>query len=319
MSYFVHPQGLCETTSVGQGTRIWAFAHVLPGAIIGRDCNICDHVFIENKVVLGDRVTVKCGVQLWDGLQIEHDVFIGPNATFSNDPFPRSKQHQATIPSTIIRRNASIGAGAVILPDLTIGQNSMIGAGAVVTTSVPPNAIVMGNPGRIVGYVDTVKSSSRRYAFTDMTAADDEPSLMDTIVRGVVIHKLKLVEDIRGNLAVGEFTRSVPFVPQRYYTIFDVPGSRVRGQHALRSCHQFLICVRGSCVVVTDDAKNRQEVILDQPNMGLHVPPMIWSTLYKFTADAVLMVFASTFYDPSDYVRDYEDYLILKSASAPAQ
>src|SRR5215472_12037932 len=106
MNYFVHPQGICESSAIGEGTRIWAFAHVLPGAVIGRDCNICDHVFIENKVILGDRVTVKCGVQLWDGLQVENDVFIGPNATFSNDPFPRSKQYQTIIPSTIIRRNA---------------------------------------------------------------------------------------------------------------------------------------------------------------------------------------------------------------------
>ncbi len=91
--FMVHPQGLCETTHVGEGTRIWAFSHVLPGASLGRDCNICDHVFIENDVVLGDRVTVKCGVQLWDGLRIEDDVFIGPNATFTNDRFPRSKQY----------------------------------------------------------------------------------------------------------------------------------------------------------------------------------------------------------------------------------
>jgi len=97
MPVFVHPQGLCESQSVGEGTRVWAFAHVLPGARIGRDCNICDHVFVENDVVLGDRVTVKCGVQLWDGLRVADDVFIGPNATFTNDPFPRSKQHRSPL------------------------------------------------------------------------------------------------------------------------------------------------------------------------------------------------------------------------------
>ena len=92
MSAFVHPQGLCESPTVGDGTRIWAFAHVLPGARIGRDCNICDHVFVENDVVIGDRVTLKCGVQLWDGLRVGDDVFVGPNATFCNDEFPRSRQ-----------------------------------------------------------------------------------------------------------------------------------------------------------------------------------------------------------------------------------
>ena len=101
MSAFVHPMALCETDAIGEGTRIWAFAHVLPGASIGEDCNICDHVFIEDDVVVGDRVTVKCGVQLWDGMRVEDDVFIGPNATFTNDPFPRSKQSRRSIARTV--------------------------------------------------------------------------------------------------------------------------------------------------------------------------------------------------------------------------
>ena len=151
MSAFVHPQGLCETTNVGDGTRVWAFAHVLPGARIGRDCNVCDHVFIENDVVVGDRVTLKCGVQLWDGLRVEDDVFIGPNATFTNDPQPRSKEHLPEYPLTTVRRGASIGANATILPGLHIGRSSMIGAGAVVTKDVPPHTLVVGNPARLAG------------------------------------------------------------------------------------------------------------------------------------------------------------------------
>src|SRR6187431_1820384 len=140
--YFVHPQALCESASIGAHTRVWAFAHVLPGARIGADCNICDHVFIENDVVLGDRVTVKCGVQLWDGLRAGDDVFIGPNATFTNDQFPRSKQRPSEFLRTVVSRKASIGANATILPGVTIGQNAMVGAGAVVTRDVPANAIV---------------------------------------------------------------------------------------------------------------------------------------------------------------------------------
>lgn len=154
---FVHPQALCETTAVGEQTRVWAFAHILPGAIIGRDCNICDHVFIENDVVLGDRVTVKSGVQLWDGLRISDDVFIGPNTTFSNDKYPRSKHYQRPIQETHVGRGASIGGGATILPGLRIGARAMVGAGAVVTHDVPPRAVVSGNPARIVGYVDTMR------------------------------------------------------------------------------------------------------------------------------------------------------------------
>ena len=152
--YFEHPHALVETKKIGAGTRVWAFAHILPGARIGADCNLCDHTFIENDVVLGDRVTVKCGVQIWDGCRVEDDVFIGPNVTFTNDPEPRSKRHLESYPETRVCRGASIGANATILPGITIGRQSVVGAGAVVTRSVPPYAVVMGNPARIVRYVD---------------------------------------------------------------------------------------------------------------------------------------------------------------------
>jgi len=155
MKYFIHPQGLCESTNIGDNTRIWAFTHILPGAVIGSDCNICDHVFIENDVRIGNKVTIKCGVQIWDGITIEDNVFIGPNATFTNDKFPRSKIYPEEFLHTVVKKNASIGANATILPGLTIGENAMIGAGSVVVESVPPNAIVVGNPAKIVGQADT--------------------------------------------------------------------------------------------------------------------------------------------------------------------
>lgn len=151
-AYFKHPQALVESEHVGAGTRIWAFAHVLPGAVIGVDCNICDHVFIENDVRVGNRVTVKCGVQLWDGIVLEDDVFVGPNATFTNDRFPRSKKPPEEFLKTIVRSGASIGANATILPGIEIGTNAMVGAGAVVTQDVPANAVVTGNPAQIHGY-----------------------------------------------------------------------------------------------------------------------------------------------------------------------
>jgi len=152
--YFVHEKALCESDNVGSGSRVWAFTHVLPGARIGQDCNICDHVFIENDVLIGDRVTVKCGVQVWDGITIEDDVFIGPNATFTNDHFPRSKVYPDSFPKTLVKRGASLGANCTILPGLTIGENAMVGAGAVVTRDVADNVIVVGNPARVVGPVD---------------------------------------------------------------------------------------------------------------------------------------------------------------------
>jgi len=125
----------------------------LAGAEIGSDCNICAHCFIENDVVVGDRVTIKNGVQLWDGLRIEDDVFIGPNATFTNDPSPRSKC-DFTLLQTTVKKGASIGANATILPGLTIGTKAMIGAGAVVLSNVPDRAVVVGNPAKIIKYVE---------------------------------------------------------------------------------------------------------------------------------------------------------------------
>lgn len=148
---FVHERALVEQgATIGSGTRVWAFAHVLGGAVVGRDCNICDHTFIENDVVIGDRVTIKCGVQLWDGIYIEDDVFLGPNATFTNYSFPRSKQYLDVVPRTLIRRGASVGANATILPGVTVGERAMIGAGAVVTRDVEARVLVVGSPARFV-------------------------------------------------------------------------------------------------------------------------------------------------------------------------
>lgn len=150
MSAQIHPLADVNSDDIGDGTRIWQFAVVLQGAKIGRDCNICAHSFIEGGAVIGDRVTVKSGVFLWDGLVVEDDVFLGPNATFTNDLHPRSKDHKP-YPVTTIRRGASIGAGAVILPGLTVGEGAMVGAGAVVTKSVPDGETWAGNPARRLG------------------------------------------------------------------------------------------------------------------------------------------------------------------------
>jgi acetyltransferase-like isoleucine patch superfamily enzyme/dTDP-4-dehydrorhamnose 3,5-epimerase-like enzyme len=304
--FYVHPQALCESTALGKNTRVWAFAHVLPGARIGEDCNICDHVFIENDVIIGDRVTVKCGVQLWDGLRVADDVFIGPNATFSNDKYPQSKRYQEAVLQTHIGRGASIGGGASILPGLRVGSRAMVGAGAVVTHDVPARAIVSGNPARIVGYVDATRRPTQTATLEPGTG-----TIVPTGVDGVTLHRMVLVLDLRGTLSAGEFASHVPFVPKRYFMVFDVPGRDVRGEHAHRKCHQFLVCARGSVAVVVDDGTTSEEVTLDAPNLGLYLPPMVWAVQYKYSADALLLVFASDPYDPADYIRDYEEFRAL--------
>lgn len=150
MAIYIHEKAICDSEDIGDGTRIWAFVHILKGARIGKNCNICDNVFIENDVTIGDNVTVKCGVQLWDGLDIRNNVFIGPNVTFCNDLFPRSKHYPAKFLKTIVEEGASIGANATILPGIRIGKSVMVGAGSVVVKDVPDSVVVVGNPARVV-------------------------------------------------------------------------------------------------------------------------------------------------------------------------
>lgn len=298
--FFVHPQGICESNQVGARTRVWAFSHVLPGAVIGQDCNINDHVFVENDVIIGDRVTLKSGVQIWDGIRLGDDVFVGPNATFTNDRFPRSKQYPEAFPHTTIEEGASIGGGAVILPGIRVGRRAMIGAGAVVTKDVPPYAIVVGNPGRIMGYAETAGSTT------------STPSTTVTVPEGLAT--LRTVSDIRGDLLPIDLPDDLPFTPRRVFFVHGVPSKEVRGEHAHHRCEQFLVCVTGSVSCIVDDGTTRHEYVLDNPSKGLHMPAMTWGTQYDYSSDAVLVVFASERYDDADYIRDYEEFVSLAHA-----
>jgi acetyltransferase-like isoleucine patch superfamily enzyme/dTDP-4-dehydrorhamnose 3,5-epimerase-like enzyme len=303
--YFKHKHAIVESRNVGKGTKVWAFAHILPGAVVGSNCNICDHTFIENDVCIGDRVTIKCGVQLWDGVVLEDDVFVGPNATFTNDRFPRSQQYPREFLKTVVRRGASIGANATVLGNLVIGERAMIGAGAVVTRDVPPNAIVVGNPARIIGY----DSASMFNPPDTRAAAIPDTGAIKTKVANVTFHRLPVVEDPRGRLSFAEIGRHVPFEVKRYFLVFAVPSKDIRGEHSHRKQHQFLICVHGSCHVMADDGVDRQEFILDSPTLGVYLPPKVWGAQYKYSPDAVLLVLTSGFYDAEDYVRDYSEFL----------
>ena len=148
MPSFIHPLSDVQSSQIGENTRIWQFCVVLPEAQIGSDCNICSNVFIENDVIIADRVTVKCGVQIWDGIRIADEVFIGPNVTFTNDAFPPSQKPFVKYPITTIHRGASVGANATILPGVSIGSGAIVGAGAVVTKDIPAGELWLGNPAR---------------------------------------------------------------------------------------------------------------------------------------------------------------------------
>ena len=295
VSVFVHAAGICESNNVGEGTRIWAFAHVLGGARIGRDCNICDHVFIENDVVIGDAVTIKSGVQLWDGVRLGHRVFVGPNASFTNDLFPRSRRYPGSFLQTIVEDDASVGANATILPGVRIGYQAMIGAGAVVVNDVPARSIVVGNPGRVVGYADAIEEEKAAGALEDS---------------GVHMVRLNSHSDARGRLIAAE-TTALPFEPKRLFLVDCVSSGAARGGHAHRSCHQLLVAVAGQMKVAVDDGRRARVVVMDTPEFGWHLPPMIWSMQFGHTNGAVLLVMASHPYDRSDYVSDYAEFINL--------
>lgn len=304
----IHSSSDVQSTNIGKETRVWQYCIILSNAKIGVNCNICSHVLIENDVVVGNDVTVKSGVQLWDGLRVGDGVFIGPNATFANDPFPRSKKYPEKFLKTVIGSNASIGANATILPGITIGAGAMIGAGAVVTKSVPPNAIVIGNPGVITGY--TGIDAGKPNPITSSTTTDKENNTaLDLGVGSAKLYELPHVPDMRGSLSVAEYEKHIPFIPMRCFWVFDVPSREVRGEHAHKELHQYLICVKGSVNVVLDDGLTRTELVLDKPHLGLHIPPLVWGVQYKYSENAVLLVLASATYDSNDYLRNYEEFV----------
>jgi UDP-2-acetamido-3-amino-2,3-dideoxy-glucuronate N-acetyltransferase len=295
MNSLQHPTAIVETPCVGAGTFIGAFAHILSGARIGDECRIGGHTFIERDVVVGDRVIVERGVQLWDGVTLEDDVFVGPNATFTNRGFP-----PAEVRRTRVKSGASIGANATLLPGVTIGERAVIGAGAVVTRNVPPHAIVAGNPARIIGYI-----GAKLAAPGAESSIPGVPGAHPSRVTGVTIHRLPLVRDLRGYLTVAE---PLPFEVKRMFMVFDVPSRDVRGEHAHRTLHQFMVCVHGECHLIVDDGQKKEEIVMNSPEIGVHVPPLVWAIQYRHAADAVLLVMASEPYDAADYIRDYNEF-----------
>lgn len=297
----IHPLSDVQSSTIGEGTKIWQYCVILPSAKIGNNCNICAQCFIENDVVIGNNVTIKCGVQLWDGITIEDQVFIGPNVTFTNDRFPRSQQRPESFARTYVKLGASIGANATFLPGVTVGQNAMVGAGSVVTTDVPPGAVVTGNPARV-----------QRYAkeFSEPLSDGATKAIhQDLKIAGVKWYDLKQVHDSRGQMTIAQWNENFPFKPERIFFVQGVPIGKVRGGHAHHECQQLLLAISGKVKVVVDDGIQKREVLLEKGSRALLIPAGIWATQYGHSEDCLLVVFASHGYEEDDYVRNYDQYL----------
>lgn len=220
----------------------------------------------------------------------------------------------------IVRAGARLGAASVIGEGVVIGQGAHVRPGAVVLRTVPPNAIVEGNPAQVVGYSVSGRGPALRPAprLIDIHSYPDmpRPGRVELGVGGSELFLMRRVSDARGALTVGELPSELPFVPARYFAVFDVPSQELRGEHAHKVCQQFLICLHGSCRVLLDDGEQRCEVALDRPDMGVFMPAKIWGTQYRYSNDAVLLVFASRSYEADDYLRTYEEFLTdLKAQS----
>jgi len=269
----IHPTAVCDTRELGSGVMIGSHSSVEEGARIGND------------------VIIKSGVHLYCGMVVEDGVHIGTNATFASARLPGDSQ--GTDQPIVLRKGCVIGANATLCAGVTVGEQ----------------AIVAGNPAKVVGFADTPATHVQAPA-----RSSGHVQQIESKVRGVRAFQLPFISDPRGNLTVGEFERGLPFAPLRYFITFDVPSASMRGEHAHKECEQFLICVRGSCNVVVDDGTQREEFVLDRPTFGVYVPPMVWATEYKHSADSTLMVFASHHYDPADYIRDYDEFLAATKA-----
>ena len=251
---------------------------------------------IDPLATTGAGSTVGQGSILTGRCIIGEDVVIGPGCVLD-----------ARDGTLVVESGARIGAAATIGHPVTVGRGAHLQPGTVVLRDVPPHAIVSGNPAEINGYTTAAGIPTQAVA----AAAPQIPGDHATSVTGVTFHRLPKILDLRGNLTVGEFGRTIPFLPRRHFMVFGVPNAEIRGEHAHRTCHQFLICAHGSCAVLADDGVAREEFLLDDPSLGLHLPPLTWGVQYKYSRDAVLLVFASEFYDSGEYVRDYEEFMTL--------
>lgn len=235
-----------------------------------------------------------------EGVLVEENVVCDPRVIFAGK-------------NIVLRRNVRLDAACLISDGVTIGQGAWVRAGAVVLQSVPPNAIVEGNPAYVVGYV---AGSEMKVGGGDSTVIDatsfsklDRPAKVPLNVKNCAVYLMRKVVDARGSLTVGEVPTEVPFLPSRYFIVYGVPSIELRGEHAHRRCQQFLICVHGSLRVMLDDGIRRCEVLLDRPDMGIFMPEMIWGTQYRASQDAVLLVFASRPYEVDDYIRTYDEFM----------
>jgi UDP-2-acetamido-3-amino-2,3-dideoxy-glucuronate N-acetyltransferase len=284
-------QNVDPSSRIGPGVRVDARAR------IGPNCHLVGQIELEQ------------GVSLVGGITLVGDIHVARDARIEPGVSIAVMRPGIAVGSTLVKvgAGAHIGAGVVLSAGVSIGAGAWIEPGAVVSRNIPAYAIVGGNPAVISGYVEEAGQQPRKAP--SMLQLGDVPGVHACQVGGVTVHHFSRIRDLRGDLTVGEFGRNLPFIPKRYFVVFDVPSFETRGEHAHKVCDQFLVCVAGSVSVVVDDGLRREEILLDRPNMGVYIPAGVWGIQYKYSRDGSLLVFASEYYDPTDYIRNYDDFL----------
>jgi UDP-2-acetamido-3-amino-2,3-dideoxy-glucuronate N-acetyltransferase len=274
-----------------------------PDVVIASTARVGPNCYIDGRIRIGEDTTIVGGVTLVGDAHIGDDCLIEPGVSITGTVAPLEAQGPI-----IVGPGTRIGAGSVIARGVHIGRNVQIDVGTFVSRHVPSHAIVGGNPAGIVGYNSQCGDEG---ACAKEPAHDGATSaLRSSAVNGVRFLRFPTISDARGDLCVGEFGPDFPFDVKRYFVVFNVPAAAHRGEHAHHQCQEILICLQGSLVVVVDDGTRREEIELNDPTIGLYLPPMVWRVQYKYSGACIVLVLASSHYDPSDYIRDYDRFLV---------
>jgi len=292
-SPFIDESARIIDSVVGTGSHVGIGSILRDGVRVGENCRIGDYVLVEGEVSISDGVEIESFSHIRGPVTMGMHVRVGSHSCIGGP-------HEGVIE---IQTSVTIGAHATIMSPSRIGEFAIIEAGAVVMKNVPSNAVVAGNPAKIVRYQHAASCP------TLPAYPQEVEGVTHTSIPGVNIFHMPVFEDLRGNLSVGEIGKHIPFEVKRYFLTFEVESEEARGEHAHRTLHQLLLCVHGRVHILADNGRVREEFILDRPNVGLHLPPMIWGVQYRFSPGAVLLVLCSDLYDPGDYIRDYSMFV----------
>jgi acetyltransferase-like isoleucine patch superfamily enzyme len=298
----VHPSAVVEDgAAIGAGATVGPHAQVECEAVLEPGAQLGANTVVRSGAHIGTASLLGPGVFVDRGCAIGADARVGPGAALLSSPIGSGV---AEPKPSALADDVAIGANATVLAGVCVAAHAVVGPGAVVEHDVPPYAIAEGVPAHIVGY----RSSQQHHAERRLRASELEDEHLPAKLGRATLRRHPRVDDLRGSLTFAEVGAGLPFEPKRYFTVFGVPSREVRGEHAHRQLEELLVCVHGECTVMVNDGVERAEVVLDRPDVSLHLPAMIWTAQFAYSPDAVLLALCSAVYDAGDYIRSYDEF-----------